>query len=126
VNATQDPASPHGRPHGRPPRRSLDDRGGVWIVTGIVLGLVVYAGMVLMLVAGFSGVAPMVVIPPVLLALIAANNLLGGGRTHGRSPGRPVGQGQAPLSSSGPNGSVAGDVLPPSRDPVHKGPNGTR
>jgi hypothetical protein len=92
-----------------------------------VLGLLVYAGMVLMLAAGFSGVAPMVVIPPVLLALIAANNLLGGGRTHGRSPGRPVGQGQAPLSSSGPNGSVAaGDGLPPSGDPVQKGPSGTR
>jgi hypothetical protein len=125
VNATRDPAPRYGRP----PRRTSripNDTGGVWIVTGIVLGLLVYAGMVLMLVAGFSGVAPMVVIPPVLLALIAANNLLGGGRTHGRSPGRPVGQGQAPLSSSGPNGSMPGDGRPPSEDSVSEGPSGTR
>jgi hypothetical protein len=84
--------------------RPRDDSGGVWIVTGLVVGAVVYAGMVVMMVAGFTVVAPLVVIPPVLAALIGANNLLGGGRSHGRSPGRPVGQGRAPLSSSGPNG----------------------
>ncbi|MGD0312047.1 MAG: hypothetical protein ABSC90_06265 [Acidimicrobiales bacterium] len=121
MNATRDPAARYGRP----PRRTPDDTGGVWILTGIVLGLLVYAGMVLMLVAGFSGVAPLVVIPPVLLALIAANNLLGGGRTHGRSPGRPVGQGQAPLSSSGPNGAAA-DAAPPPGDAVTEGPSGAR
>ena len=86
--------------------RPRDDGGGVWIITGLVVGAIVYAGMVMMMVAGFTVVAPLVVIPPVLAALIAANNLLGGGRSHGRSPGRPVGQGQAPLSSSGPNGSL--------------------
>ncbi len=85
--------------------RRRDDAGGVWIVTGLVVGAIVYAGMVLMMVAGFTVVAPLVVIPPVLAALIGANNLIGGGRTHGRSSGRPVGQGQAPLSSSGPNGA---------------------
>jgi hypothetical protein len=122
VNAIRDPAARYGRA----PRRTPDDTGGVWILTGIVLGVLVYVGMVLMLVAGFSGVAPLVVIPPVLLALIAANNLLGGGRTHGRSPGRPMGQGQAPLSSSGPNGSVAADDAPPSGDAVTEGPSGTR
>jgi hypothetical protein len=122
VNASRDPAPRYSRP----PRRVPDDSGGVWIATGIVLGLLVYAGMVLMQVAGFSGVAPMVVIPPVLLALIAANNLLGGGRTHGRSQGRPVGQGQAPLSSSGPNGSMAAEAVPPTGDTVPEGPSGTR
>jgi hypothetical protein len=86
--------------------RTRDDTGGVWIVTGLVVGAIVYAGMVMMMVAGFTVVAPLVVIPPVLAALIGANNLLGGGRSHGRSPGRPVGQGQAPLSSSGPNGAL--------------------
>jgi hypothetical protein len=65
-------------------------------------------------VAGFTVVAPLVVIPPVLGALIGANNLLGGGRTHGRSPGRPVGEGQAPLSSSGPNGALPADSPPAS------------
>jgi hypothetical protein len=90
-----------------------DDAGGVWIVTGLVAGAIVYAGMVLMMVAGFTVVAPLVVIPPVLGALIGANNLLGGGRTHGRSPGRPVGEGQAPLSSSGPNGALPADSPPP-------------
>jgi hypothetical protein len=83
-----------------------DDAGGVWIITGIVLGVLLYAGVVLMDVAGFTVVAPLVVVPPVLFGLIAANNLLGGGRTYGRSPGRPIGGGQAPLSSSGPNGPV--------------------
>ncbi len=91
---------------GRPGSRQPDDTGGVWIVTGIVLGVLLYGFIVLMDVAGFTVVAPLVIIPPVLVALIAGNNLLGGGRTHGRSPGRPVGGGQAPLSSSGPNGPV--------------------
>jgi hypothetical protein len=96
--------------------RWRDDEGGVWIVTGLVVGAIVYAGMVLMLVAGFTVVAPLVVIPPVLAALIGANNLIGGGRTHGRSSGRPVGQGQAPLSSSGPNGALSPE--PPTPAPA--------
>ena len=78
----------------------------MWIATGIVLGILMYAFIVLMDVAGFTAVLPLVVLPPVVLGLMAANNLLGGGRSHGRSPGRPVGQGQAPLSSSGPNGAL--------------------
>ncbi len=90
----------------RPPAGPAGDDGGVWIVTGLVLGGIVYAGLVTMLVAGFTPVAPLVVVPPVLLALVAANNLLGGGRSHGRSSGEPVGRGRAPLSSSGPNGPV--------------------
>lgn len=89
--------------------RPRDDGGGVWIVTGLVLGAVVYAGLVLMVVAGVTAVVPLVLVPPVLIGLIAANNLLGGGRSHGRSPGRPVGQGRAPLSSSGPNGAMPTD-----------------
>ena len=95
------------------PTRTPDEAGGVWIVTGLVLGAAVYAGMVAMLVAGFAAVAPLVVVPPVLIALIAANNLLGGGRSHGRSPGRPVGQGRAPLSSSGPNGPIPTEPASP-------------
>jgi hypothetical protein len=104
---------------GRAGRRRADDAGGVWIITGIVLGVLLYAGIVVMEVAGFTPVAPLVVIPPVLLGLIAANNLLGGGRSHGRSPGRPVGGGQAPLSSSGPNGPVKpAKGAPPQPGPV--------
>jgi hypothetical protein len=64
-----------------------DDAGGVWIVTGIVLGLFVYAGFVLMDIAGFTVVAPLVVIPPVLLGLIWANTLLGGRRRRREPPG---------------------------------------
>jgi hypothetical protein len=83
------------------------------------MGAIVYAGTVLMLAAGFTAVAPLVVVPPVLVALIGANNLLGGGRTHGRSPGRPLGQGRAPLSSSGPNGPLDAGPSPsaPSGEP---------
>ena len=90
-----------------------DDTGGVWIVTGVALGAVVYAGMVVMVVAGFTVVVPLVIIPPVLIALIAANNLLGGGRSYGRSSGRPVGQDRAPLPSGGPDGPVPTEPAPP-------------
>lgn len=93
-----------GRP--RTAARSFDDAGGVWIATGIVAGLMVYALIVLMDVAGFTAVLPLVVVPPVVLGLIAANSLLGGGRGHGRSSGRPVGEGGTPLSSSGTDGTV--------------------
>lgn len=65
--------------------RETDDVGGVWIVTGWAVGLLVYAGVVLMAMAGFSAVLPLVVVPPVLLGLIAAGNLLGG-RSHGSAP----------------------------------------
>ena len=107
------------------PRRRADDAGGVWILTGIVLGAIVYAGMVLMAVAGFTAVIPLVVIPPVLVAMIGANSLLGGGRgptrsSSGRdvpgpvasSPGGPVGTGATngtgkglgpPASGAGPD-----------------------
>ncbi len=104
--------------------RRRDDAGGVWIMTGLVVGALVYAGMVMMMVAGFTVVAPLVVIPPVLAALIGANNLLGGGRSHGRSPGRPVGQGQAPLSSSGPNGALP--PVPPTPTPAAEEGRGPR
>jgi hypothetical protein len=91
--------------------RRRDDAGGVWIVTGVVLGALVYAGCVLMAVAGFTVVLPFVVIPPVLIGLIGANNLVGGGRTYGRSTGRPMGNGRAPLSSSGPNGPLKPEAV---------------
>ncbi len=86
----------------RPAGRRPDDTGGVWIVTGIVLGVLLYGFIVLMDVAGFTPVAPLVVIPPVLLGLIAANNLLRGDRHRPRPPARPLAGGRAPLSSSGP------------------------
>jgi hypothetical protein len=84
----------------------------MWIITGLVLGVLAYVGIVLMAVAGFTAVVPLVVIPPVLLALIGGNNLLGGGRSRGRSQGPPVGEGRAPLPSRGPNGAVRPDTLP--------------
>jgi hypothetical protein len=68
----------------------LDDAGGIWIITGIVCGLLVYAGIVLMDIAGFTVVAPLVIIPPVLIGLIWANSLLGGRR---RRRGEPPGSG---------------------------------
>jgi hypothetical protein len=82
----------------------------VWIKTGLVLGFLVYGAVVLMVVAGFTAAAPLLIVPLVIAALIGASNLLGGGRTHGRTPGRPVGGGQAPLSSSGDNGLVVRGV----------------
>ena len=63
--------------------RTRDDTGGVWIVIGWVLGLIVYAGIVLAWYAGFTAAAPFVVIPAVLVVLIGAGNLV-----SGRRPGR--------------------------------------
>jgi hypothetical protein len=99
-----------------------DDAGGVWINTGIVVGVLVYFGIVLMDVAGFTVIAPLVVVPPVMVALIIANHLIGGGRNRGRSAARSSGA-QAPLSSAGSNGSSkpAGPVpslpTPPIEEP---------
>ena len=91
----------------------------MWVMTGVVLGLVAYAGVVLLLIAGYTSILPLVIVPLVLAGLIGANNLLGGGRTYGRTPGRPVGYGQAPLSSSGPNGPLPGATV----EPVAAGPD---
>jgi hypothetical protein len=79
------------RPGWAPRSPVADDCGGVWIVTGVLLCILVYAGVVLMDIAGFTAVLPLVVIPPVLVALIAGSSLLGGGRGSGRrgSTGRP-------------------------------------
>jgi hypothetical protein len=78
------------------PDRLRDDVGGVWINTGIVLGVLFYGFIVVMLMAGFQPVLPLVILPPVVVGLIGANNLLGGGRGYGRSAGKAAGQGQAP------------------------------
>jgi hypothetical protein len=95
------------------------DAGGIWVMTGVVLLLIAYAGVVVLLIAGYTSVLPLVVVPLVMAGLIGANNLLGGGRTYGRTPGRPVGDGQAPLSSSGPNGPLPGAT----EEPVADGPD---
>jgi hypothetical protein len=76
-------------PRPRRVRSPRGDDGGVWIVTGVVLLLLVYAGVVLMDIAGFTEVLPLVVVPPVLLVLIAGSNLLGG---RGAGRGRPTGR----------------------------------
>jgi hypothetical protein len=67
------------------PERGRDDAGGVWIVTGWVVGLIFYAGIVLAWHAGFTAAAPFVVIPAVLVVMIAAGNLV-----SGRRQGRPA------------------------------------
>ena len=72
-------------------RRHRDDAGGVWIVTAVVLCVIMYGFIVLMDVAGFTEVLPLVVLPPVVLGLIAANNLLRGGGSQGGSSGGPPG-----------------------------------
>ena len=67
------------------PDHVRDDAGGVWIVTGWVLGGLVYVGVVLAWRAGFTAAVPFVVIPAVLVFMIGAGNLLSGKR-----PGRPA------------------------------------
>lgn len=85
--------------------RLHDDAGGVWIRVGVAGGVLLYAGLVVMLAAGFSAILPFVVIPLVLVALIGANSLLGGPRRRQRPPGRPIrptDRGMVPAPSGGP------------------------
>jgi hypothetical protein len=70
-------------------RRHTDDTGGVWITVGVAGGVVLYAGVVLLAIAGFSVIIPAVVIPPVIVGLIGANSMIGGGR-HDRPLARPI------------------------------------
>jgi hypothetical protein len=105
-------------------RAGRDDAGGVWIITGILLGALVYAGMVLMMVAGFTAIVPFVVIPPVIVAMIGANSLLGGGRPSrpARAPSGPIpppaaGDGAAPRRR--PNGQRPGS--PPGEESAGAG-----
>ena len=84
--------------------RERGDAGGLWIGIGIAGGVVLYAGMLIMLVAGFGAILPFVVIPPVLIGLIGANSLLGGPRRP-RPPARPIrptDRGMVPPASGGP------------------------
>ena len=67
------------------PEHVRDDAGGVWITTGWIVGVIVYAGVLVTWHAGFTAAVPFVVIPPVLVILIAAGNLLGGRSTR-RAP----------------------------------------
>jgi hypothetical protein len=65
-----------GAPRGDDHRRS--DAGGVWIVTGWVVGLILWAGVLVAWHAGFGAAAPFVVIPAILVFMIGAGNLIGG------------------------------------------------
>jgi hypothetical protein len=93
--------------HGRRPKgddRDGGDAGGLWIGIGIAGGVALYAGMLIMLVAGFTPILPFVIIPPVLIGLIGANSLLGGPRRP-RPPARPIrptDRGMVPPASGGP------------------------
>ena len=72
--------------------RHADDAGGMWIRIGIIGGLLIYAGVVVMAAAGFTEIIPFVIIPPILVALIGANSLVGGGRRRRPEPApRPLG-----------------------------------
>lgn len=81
-------------------RRAQPEGGGVWIATGLLLGLLAYGGVLLMLVAGYTAVLPLAVVPLVLVGLIAAANLLGG-RSYGQTAGPRAVEGQSPVPSSG-------------------------
>jgi hypothetical protein len=67
--------------------RCRDDSGGVWIITGWIVGFIVWLGIVAMWRAGFTPVAPLVIVPPVMLFMIGAGNLIGG-RRPSRGPRR--------------------------------------
>jgi len=66
--------------------RVRDDTGGVWIITGWVLGGLLYVGVLVAWHAGFTAAAPFVVIPAVLVFMVGAGNLLSGKRPGRRAP----------------------------------------
>jgi hypothetical protein len=77
------------------------------IKVAVAAGVALYLFCVIMAAAGFTSIIPLIVIVPVLVLLIGGGNMLGG-RSHGRTRAAgPPGLEPAPLSSSGPNGSVA-------------------
>jgi len=96
------PVGPSGPDHVR------DDAGGIWIVTGWVLGGLAYVGVVLTWSAGFTAAVPFVVIPAVLVFMIGAGNLLSGKRSGRPAPrfNRPD---PVPLSRFRRDGEVPAD-----------------
>ena len=101
--------------------RVADDAGGVWIITGWVVGCVLYAGVALAWYAGFSAAAPLVVIPAVLVVMVGAGNLISG-RRSGRPAPRFNRPDPVPISSLRPSPLVppasAGDSAATGSDPV--------
>ena len=85
--------------------RVADDAGGVWIITGWVVGCVLYAGVALAWSAGFSAAAPLVVIPAVLVVMVGAGNLISG-RRSGRAAPRFNRPDPVPISSLRPSSQV--------------------
>lgn len=69
---------------GAPVSGGADERPSrVWRSTGILLGVLVYVGVVILDIAGFTEALPFVIIPPLLVVMIGGGVLLGGGQ-HGR------------------------------------------
>jgi hypothetical protein len=101
-----------------------DDAGGVWIGVGIAGGVVLYIGALVMLIAGFNAILPFVIVPPVLVALIGANSLLGGPRRP-RPPARPIrptDRGIVPSAARGPGVDGRSGEASGANGPSH--PNG--
>ncbi|HXW38206.1 MAG TPA: hypothetical protein VEJ44_00815 [Acidimicrobiales bacterium] len=96
----------------RPTARRPSDAGGVWIATGVVLGVLAYAAVVLMLIAGYTSVLPVVVVPIVLVVLIASANVFGGGRAYGRSPAPSDPEGASPSAGGDAQGAPGGSGGP--------------
>jgi hypothetical protein len=103
------PGSPGHRAGTPVAARVRDDAGGLWIRVGITLGIVFYLFMVVLWAAGFTPIAPFVVLPPVIVGLIGANALLGGPRRRQDLPPRPI-------APPGPGGPAADEPDPAGTD----------
>jgi hypothetical protein len=82
-----------------------------------VVGLVVYAGVVVAWHAGFTGAAPFVVIPAVLVVMVGAGNL-----ASGRRAGRPAPRFHRPDLDPVPLSSLHGDAHPAPGGDTHPAP----
>jgi hypothetical protein len=137
-----------GRPSCRPvgrlsgPDHVRGDAGGVWIVTGWVLGGLVYVGVVVAWHAGFTAAAPFVIIPAVLVVMIGGGNLLSGKRSgrpaprfnrpdpvplsslrgEGAPPAGPDGAARTPADGPPPGGGRGADGTPPGPAAPGSGP----
>lgn len=115
-----------------PTRRTTGDGGGVAIATGIVLGILVYAGAVFLTVIGFHAMEPIVAIPPVLIVLIGAGSLLGGGVHGSARPPRLPDQSEARAAAGtgatqrGATGTGAGRPTGRGAPPVKEAEPGDR
>ncbi len=76
-------------------------------VAAVLFGLALFAGLVVLAVAGVSGASAVLITAGAVVAMIGLGNAVGGRHTPNRSPYRP---GSADTGDTGETGSAAEDA----------------